>query len=71
MLTVVVGPPCAGKSTYVRRMARTGDVAVDYDALAAALGSDRAHEAPRAVADVAFHARDAAIARCIRKGWPA
>ncbi len=71
MLTVVIGPPCAGKSTYVRRMARSGDVRVDYDALARCLGSDRSHEAPRAVADVAYAARDAAVARCLAKRWPA
>ena len=71
MLTVVVGPPCAGKSTYIRRMARPGDVLVDYDAIAMALGSDRHHEAPPAVADVAYRARDAAVMRCLGKGWPA
>lgn len=71
MLTVVVGPPCAGKSTYVRRMARAGDVLVDYDALAACLGSDRSHEAPPAVADAAYAARDAAVSRCVAKRWPA
>ena len=71
MLTVVVGPPCAGKSTYIRRMARAGDVLIDYDALARALGSDRAHEAPPNVADAAYFARSAAVARCIEKGWPA
>lgn len=42
MLTVVVCLPCAGKSTYVRRMAADGDVVVDYDATT---GSRRA---PRA-----------------------
>lgn len=71
MLTVVVGPPCAGKSTYVRRMAHAGDVLVDYDALARVLGSDRAHEAPPNVADVAYFARHAVVTRCIEKGWPA
>lgn len=71
MLTVLVGPPCSGKSTYARRMARSGDVVVDYDALALALGSDRAHEAPRAVADVAFKVREAAVSRVIAKRWPA
>lgn len=70
MLTVICGPPCAGKSTYARAHARVGDVVVDYDALARALGSDRAHEAPVAVADVAYAARDAAISRLLAKGWP-
>lgn len=71
MLTVVIGPPCAGKSTYIRRMSSVGDVLVDYDALARALGSPHEHDAPRAVADVAFHARKAAIDRCLARGHPA
>lgn len=71
MLTVVVGPPCAGKSTYVRAHARDGDVTVDYDALSRALGSQRDHEAPRAVADTASRARDAAVSRVMEKRWPA
>lgn len=69
MLTVVVGPPCAGKSTYVAANAREGDVTVDYDALARALGSPRRHEAPRAVADVAHAARSAAVDRLMAKRW--
>lgn len=71
MLTVVIGPPCAGKSTYVRRMAREGDVIVDYDVMAQALGSDRSHEAPPSVADVTAAAREAAVNRCIVRHWPA
>ena len=71
MLTVVIGPPCAGKSTYVRAHARDGDVTVDYDALARALWSRRDHEAPRSVADTASRARDAAVSRVIEKRGPA
>lgn len=37
MLTVVTGPPCSGKSTYVRERAAPGDIVVDYDLLAQAL----------------------------------
>ena len=69
MIAVVVGPPCAGKSTYVRAMARPGDVTVDYDALAVALGSDRRHEAPRSVAECAFAARSAAVSALIAGGY--
>ena len=71
MVTVVVGPPCAGKSTYVGARMAEGDVAVDYDLLARALGSRRAHEAPRPVADVAFHARAAAVDRVLSRGYDA
>lgn len=37
-VTVVTGPPCAGKSTYVREHAGQGDVVVDLDAIAQSLG---------------------------------
>lgn len=71
VLTVVVGPPCAGKSTYVRRTAAEGDVVVDYDAIARALGSPHAHDAPRPVADCAFRAREAVVGRCMERDYPA
>lgn len=71
MLTVVVGPPCAGKPTYIRRMARAGDAPVDHDAPAACPGSDRSHEAPPAAADAAYAAGDAAVSRRVAERWPA
>lgn len=39
-ITLVMGPPAAGKSTYVREHARAGDLIVDYDAIALSLGAD-------------------------------
>lgn len=71
MITVIVGPPCAGKSTYARRMAGAGEAVVDYDALAVALGSDRIHEAPPAVADLARTAWRAVVRQCMAKRHPA
>ena len=47
MITIVLGPPCGGKSTYVAEQAQSGDVVVDYDALAQALGSPTPHDALR------------------------
>lgn len=38
MLTVVTGPPCAGKTTYVLEHREPGDLVVDLDAIAHALG---------------------------------
>lgn len=38
ILTVVTGPPCSGKTTYVERRRRAGDIVVDLDAIAVALG---------------------------------
>lgn len=42
-IVLVAGPPGAGKSTLVRERAGPGDVVVDYDRLAQALGSPVSH----------------------------
>lgn len=42
-VTVVCGPPCAGKTTWVREHAQPGDLIVDYDDIARRLGSRRDH----------------------------
>ncbi len=39
-IVLVTGPPLGGKSTYVKANALPGDVIIDYDDLATALGSD-------------------------------
>lgn len=43
-IVLVVGPPLAGKSTYVREHMHSGDLVVDYDNLATALGSDSRYQ---------------------------
>lgn len=40
MIHIVSGPPCSGKSTYVREHAKPGDVVIDYGLLAEAIGDD-------------------------------
>ena len=42
-VTLVCGPPCSGKSTYVAGRAQPGDVVVDYDQIARQLGSPSEH----------------------------
>lgn len=37
-LRVLTGPPCSGKSTHVAQHSEPGDVVVDFDRIAAALG---------------------------------
>ena len=42
-VTLVCGPPCAGKTTYVADRAMPGDTVLDIDVLARLNGSDRDH----------------------------
>ena len=65
MLTVVTGPPCGGKSTYAREHARTGDIVIDFDAIAQALGSPVTHGHEKPVSEVAAAAWSTAILRAL------
>jgi predicted ABC-type ATPase len=60
MLTVVTGPPCSGKTTYVSEHRQPGDVIIDFDALAQAFGADSREYTP-AITAVTQYARGAAI----------
>lgn len=74
---LVAGPPCAGKSHHVAEHAGPADLVVDWDAIARALGSPRQHlhspklraaiaaEYDRQLAQVADHAGDAWVIRCL------
>lgn len=61
MIHVIVGAPCSGKSTYVRENAKSGDLIVDFDKIAEALGATKSHEAEGIVKEAAFAARESAI----------
>lgn len=65
-ITLVMGPPAAGKSTYVRQHARAGDLIVDYDAIAESLGADP-HQRGQALHPAINAARNA-ILRALRAG---
>jgi HK97 family phage prohead protease len=65
VIHVITGPPCAGKSTYVREHAARGDVRVDLDLIAQALGSDSPHDAPDEVRAATFAARSAVVGRAL------
>ena len=73
LIRVVVGPPCAGKSTFVDDNRQSGDVVVDYDKIAVALGSDEFHKATGDVRAAAFTARssviDSALSGKIKRAW--
>ena len=61
MIHIVSGPPCAGKSTYVKENAQEGDLRIDYDLIAQALGAMNSHAAEGLVKQAAFDAREGAI----------
>ncbi|WP_326659602.1 AAA family ATPase [Streptomyces sp. NBC_00385] len=62
-VTLVCGPPCSGKTTYVRDRAQPGDLVVDWDALAQALGSPHPWDHPAPLTPFIAEARDAVTAR--------
>ena len=61
MIHIISGPPCAGKSTYVIEHAQDGDLRIDYDLIAQALGATNSHSAEGIVKQAAFDAREGAI----------
>lgn len=67
MLTVISGPPCSGKSTYLRNHTQPGDIVIDFDTLAQALGSGTPHDHNDHVRQVTRAARSAAITAAIRE----
>ena len=66
MIHIVSGPPCAGKSTYVREHAKEGDLRVDYDLIATAFGSVNSHAADGLIKQAAFAAREGVIETALK-----
>jgi len=56
--TLVAGPPCGGKNTYVRQHMAPGDLIVDYDAIMAALSGQDMHDHYRELRPYVCHVRD-------------
>lgn len=59
-VVALCGPPCAGKTTLARRLAEPGDVVLDFDDIARAMGSPtlRLHPEPfRAMAEQTIQTR--------------
>jgi len=66
-LTVITGPPCSGKTTYARQHAKPGDIIIDFDQIAQALGSPVTHGHDRPIWKVTIEARAAAIKAAVRQ----
>ena len=66
-LYVITGPPCVGKSTWVRERAQPGNIVVDLDRIALAITSEDTphHSYPMHIRRAAMHVRKAAVAAAL------
>lgn len=62
-LYVITGPPCAGKSTWVKDHAQPGDIVVDLDRIALAITAEGVehHQYPGHIRGAAIQVRRAAV----------
>lgn len=67
MITIVTGPPCSGKSTYIDENAKGSDIVIDMDRIALALlpKGTKPFEYDDKVRKVAMMARKAAVKEAI------
>ena len=73
-VTVVCGPPGAGKTTYVTEHAELGDLIIDVDGIYMALSGQPMYSRPQELLSFVLHARQAIIERLrsrsnVRKAW--
>ena len=73
-VTVVAGPPGAGKTTWVRERAAWGDLVVDFDALYTALSGLAVYDKPVELMPFVASARDAVLERLsvpsqVKRAW--
>ena len=67
MLYVITGPPCVGKSTWVRERAQPGDIVIDLDRIALAITAESTphHEYPKHIRYAAIMLRKQAMAQAV------
>jgi predicted kinase len=63
MITVITGPPCSGKSAWARENAKPGDIVIDFDVIAQALGSPEDHDHDPRLREITAAAWSAAVDR--------
>lgn len=71
-IILVHGAPCSGKTRYVQEHMKPGDVIIDADLLAQALGSTDTHDHPGYIKSLGMKLRDVAIREAARgtyKTW--
>lgn len=62
-VTLVWGPPCGGKNTYVNQHKSAGDLVVDFDAIITALGGSGSHDQPEHLRPFTFDCVDVVMRR--------
>jgi 5-methylcytosine-specific restriction protein A len=67
-VTLVAGPPCAGKNTYVTQHAKSGEEVVDYDEIMARLSGRPLHHHDEAYVEAVRAERDQRISRLLASG---
>lgn len=70
-LILVHGSPCSGKTTYVKSQMQEGDVIIDADLLAQALGSPDSHAHPGHIKALGAKLRDVATHEASRGDYTA
>lgn len=69
-IRIVTGAPCSGKTSYVQSHAQEGEVIIDYDLIAKAIGAGD-HRPAEPYRSTAFVMRRAGIDDVLEKGTPA
>jgi len=67
-VVLVYGAGCSGKNSYVREHKQDGDLIIDFDALHQAISGLESHNHTEELFGYVFDARDALLARVLKKG---
>lgn len=63
---IIVGPPCAGKSTHILGASKEGDVLIDFDTIAIAIGANEPHASDGDIKEIALEMRQSAIDKILK-----